>query len=1013
MNQSANTTHTEESPLLRLLKPLASLKLTVVLFALAIVLVLAGTLAQTNEGIWSVVERYFRSPYVAIPVNIFLPARFSDIPIVIPFPGGLTLGVLIFFNLLAAHAVRFKLSWKRSGMIITHAGVLLLLVGEFVTAIAAREGNMTIDEGSSSRFVEDIRSAELAIIDESSPKEDHVVVIPQKLLEAGGHEVANPLLPFKVRVKDWMGNSQLLGPMQASKDQLARATTGMGTKLAVASAAKATGVDGASIDVPAAYVEFISDTGSSLGTYLLTPHINDTSVGFFQKQYVQPNGKNYRVELRFARTYKPYTLSLIDFKHDKFVGTNTPRNFSSLVRLTDPEKNVDREVLIWMNHPLRYRGETFYQSSFKSNETTTILQVVRNPGWLLPYLSCIVVTLGLLIHFGIRLSSSTKRLSNKPADSPPRGATSSDAVIAPPPGLLRRALPIAFGALALAFIISVSLRAGSHSQSGMPLDEIGRLPVSAGGRTKPLDSFARNTLLSISNRQTYDISTDVDGKRVTRKGQAIEWLLEAWTDRRAAADRTVIRIDHPEVKSFVGITDEARTRFSFNEIQPKLAEIDEQATMARQLAGRDRDVFQRQILALYSRLVELSDTANFTNPYVIPPMQAGEEWRPLPAAIGNNMTAASQRFAEILQAYQSGDVAKTREAVKAYRDLISEPLENEVASANSEVFFNRAEPFYNASMLYVLAFLLAAFGVLMKSLSPGRWAAGLTKSAFVVLSIAFIIHTIGLVARIYLQGRPPVTNLYSSAIFVGWACIPVALFGERFHRTGIFHLAGALIGFTTLVIAHNLATTSGGDTMEMMQAVLDSNFWLATHVVVITIGYSATFLAGFLACIYILAGVLTRFLTGEPMKAMPKMIYGVICFASLASFVGTVLGGIWADQSWGRFWGWDPKENGACLIVLWNLLILHARWGGLVKDRGVAVLAVVGNIVTAWSWFGTNMLGVGLHSYGFMDKAIPVMIGFILSQLAIGSVGLVPQTIWRSLTNRKPREEVIALPVRA
>ena len=154
--------------------------------------------------------------------------------------------------------------------------------------------------------------------------------------------------------------------------------------------------------------------------------------------------------------------------------------------------------------------------------------------------------------------------------------------------------------------------------------------------------------------------------------------------------------------------------------------------------------------------------------------------------------------------------------------------------------------------------------------------------------------------------------------------------------------------------------------MEVLQAVLDTNFWLATHVVVITIGYAATFLAGFLGIVYSSCGRLhARSRQCHSRKALRRMIYGVVCFAILFSFVGTVLGGIWADQSWGRFWGWDPKENGALLIVLWNALILHARWGGLVRERGIAVLAVFGNIVTAWCWFGTNMLGVGLHSYGF------------------------------------------------
>jgi ABC-type transport system involved in cytochrome c biogenesis permease subunit len=220
------------------------------------------------------------------------------------------------------------------------------------------------------------------------------------------------------------------------------------------------------------------------------------------------------------------------------------------------------------------------------------------------------------------------------------------------------------------------------------------------------------------------------------------------------------------------------------------------------------------------------------------------------------------------------------------------------------------------------------------------------------------------------------------------------LFLERLHPIGVAALGAASVGFATLVVAHNLG--SDGDTMQMMQAVLDSNFWLATHVIIITLGYSATFLAGALAMVFLLMGVFTRYLTKERASALSRMVYGVVCFALLLSFVGTVLGGIWADQSWGRFWGWDPKENGAALVVLINAIILHARWGGLIRDRGIMVLAVGGNIVTAWSWFGTNMLGIGLHSYGFMDAAVFWMMAFVVSQLVVMTVGLTPLVAWRS-----------------
>ena len=184
--------------------------------------------------------------------------------------------------------------------------------------------------------------------------------------------------------------------------------------------------------------------------------------------------------------------------------------------------------------------------------------------------------------------------------------------------------------------------------------------------------------------------------------------------------------------------------------------------------------------------------------------------------------------------------------------------------------------------------------------------------------------------------------------------------------------------------------------MEMMQAVLDTNFWLATHVVCVTIGYAATFLAGFLALIYVLRGVFTPSLESETAKSLARMVYGIVCFATLFSFVGTVLGGIWADQSWGRFWGWDSKENGALMIVVWNAIILHCRWGGLVRDRGLVTLALFGNIVTAWSWFGVNMLGIGLHSYGFMDEAFNALRWFAILQVLFMLAAIQPLRHWLS-----------------
>jgi cytochrome c-type biogenesis protein CcsB len=284
-------------------------------------------------------------------------------------------------------------------------------------------------------------------------------------------------------------------------------------------------------------------------------------------------------------------------------------------------------------------------------------------------------------------------------------------------------------------------------------------------------------------------------------------------------------------------------------------------------------------------------------------------------------------------------------------------------------------------------------------LSPTRfeWA---RRAAVWLMVLTLIVHAGGLIYRIVHEGRPPVTNLYSSAIFIGVAAVIFGLLLEWAFPHGIGVIVAAVVDFCALLIAHHLARD--GDTMIMLQAVLDTNFWLATHVVAVTLGYAGTFMAGFLAIMYVVLGSFTTRLkdpvdqrivsadgeriqgSGRPLgKVLTTMIYAIVCFATLFSFVGTVLGGIWADQSWGRFWGWDVKENGALMIVLWNAIVLHARWGGIAKERGIACLAIGGNIVTSWSWFGVNMLGIGLHTYGAMDAAKVALVLFALTQVAL------------------------------
>jgi ABC-type transport system involved in cytochrome c biogenesis permease subunit len=399
------------------------------------------------------------------------------------------------------------------------------------------------------------------------------------------------------------------------------------------------------------------------------------------------------------------------------------------------------------------------------------------------------------------------------------------------------------------------------------------------------------------------------------------------------------------------------------------------------------------ILAFFHRYQALEDLAY---PLIVPPLypeEHREDWKNIGRALLESLRSeeihpATQLYAAMGSAYRSSNPAEFNRALVEYKAwLAGRGLDTELRKGRHEFFFNRFEPFYKATVIYVAALLLGC----CYWLKLAEWV---RRSAFFLLALAFAVHTAGLFFRMFLEGRPPVTNLYSSAIFVGWGAVLLGIILERIYRDGIGTVASATVGFMTQIIAHHLAL--GGDTMEMLRAVLDTNFWLATHVVVITAGYSAMFFAGFMAIVYVLRGLLTRSLDVRTANSMSRMVYGIICFATLFSFAGTILGGIWADQSWGRFWGWDPKENGALLIVIWCAIILHARWGRLITPRTLMALAIFGNVVTSFSWFGVNMLGIGLHSYGFMDQAFKWLMLFVASQMLLIGLAMLPIRYWRS-----------------
>ncbi len=593
-----------------------------------------------------------------------------------------------------------------------------------------------------------------------------------------------------------------------------------------------------------------------------------------------------------------------------------------------------------------------------------------------------------------------------------------------------------------------------HNSSDFDVIGFGRLPVLVNGRIKPLDTVARTSLLQLQSRQRVVlpvVAKDAEPPELTPD----EWLLDVFFRGDTADTYQTFEIVHPDVLTLFNLTPDAgldNKRFSYNQLDKGLTELERQASLAEPVDAQIRTPFQKAVLQLRDNLILYQRLKNSLMPAAsndfldelirfqkvlpagIEAMRAKQAGKEHDEAVAQVMISMGQSFmfmeqaaylwpippddakadanawkttgAALLETFQTGNihpVALTyaylgqawhdRQAdqfnklLDLYRGLLIKRLPVQVDKCVAEARFNAIEPFYTSMELYFVAFLLAVFSWL-------RWPEALGRAAFWVVALAWVLATAGILTRMWLEGRPPVTNLYSSALFVGWGSVALCVGLEAIYRNAIGSVAAGVIGFCTLLIAHHLSLS--GDTLEMMRAVLDSNFWLGTHVVVVATGYAATFLAGFLALIYVVRGVFTRSLDKATADALGRMVYGIVCFATLFSLIGTVLGGIWADQSWGRFWGWDPKENGALIIVIWNAIILHARWGGLVKQRGLMGLAIFGNIVTSWSWFGVNMLGVGLHSYGFMEAAFWWLLAFVASQLVMIAITNIPLAKWRS-----------------
>ena len=607
--------------------------------------------------------------------------------------------------------------------------------------------------------------------------------------------------------------------------------------------------------------------------------------------------------------------------------------------------------------------------------------------------------------------------------------------------------------LALLALVLPTTTSAQESERHQPWsDEVvelfSTLPVQDGGRVKPMHSIAGLHLLTLNGKRTLKLE---DGTKLDQD----RWLLDVFFFPEQADQYPSFRVQDDAVLHAVGLTSKKkRAWYSYNELLPARAKIDDEAQKAFQVEAAKRNALERNFLKLaqdmssYETLRSMLAMSRLDYPTdghaglveVLGPKQPGYAWI-LPHALAlqefgrQHQTGSPEREAlnalysafdasgevgfraltlfppaaldhsnhdghshdpeltwwrphEVIYKtflgtglevgpqvqmnlmferleFQKDDPTAFAATLKELHTLVVDVAESrdEYGHIPLEVKLYRWDLFTNSLVFYLLAFLVAVLGFLMPKIK------GMHYGVLVCTVIAVALATTGIVLRCIIRDRPPVVSLYDTILFITCVTVYACLFMEWITRQRIALFLAAFLGVAGMFLAGRYElkeVASAGDTMASVVAVLDTNYYLAIHVTTISMGYAGGLLAAAIAHVWIFAKLFGfRRDDKEFYKGISRMIYGTVCFSLLFSLFGTIMGGVWANDSWGRFWGWDPKENGALLICIWMLVVLHARLGGYIRDRGLANLAVLGGVVVSASWWGVNLLNVGLHSYGF------------------------------------------------
>ncbi len=499
--------------------------------------------------------------------------------------------------------------------------------------------------------------------------------------------------------------------------------------------------------------------------------------------------------------------------------------------------------------------------------------------------------------------------------------------------LLRFARNDMFRFFALALVLLLTPTAAQADY-----DAAKSLPIQHKGRVKSFDAFSKQTLQLISGKETW------------HKLPAHEVLLGAYSARDSVMTWPWIRIDLQELTDLLELKPDQKY-YSYDDITPQFTKVLALARSAK--AKRDADerpvLIEQKCETLFSQYITVQQIISGENLTVIPSTIANHPWFS-PFSEGQ---ANDGFFQNLLRAYHDKDQAVWDKDIKSWIQFIQPIVGSRVlGKMKMEVFYYDIKPFHSAWIAYFLAFI---FLVIFKKIP---W---LKKLGFLAFAAGLGFHTWGLILRIIVLERPPVSNMFESMVFMNWALIVAAIVFSLIKKSSLPIVAGCAVSAVVMIFADLLPIDSS---MDVLVPVLRSNYWLTIHVLTIVSSYGLFGLAMGLGHRHVWVDIHHQF-TPETEKASGLLLLRIIELGVIFIGVGTVLGGVWANESWGRFWGWDPKETWALITFLGYLIVVHLRYLKRIGDFALAMSSILGFLLVLFTWYGVNfVLGRGLHSYG-------------------------------------------------